>query len=73
MTRANFGLYPSLRRFFGTFQEFADAGCMSPRRARDCLRGIKQFTDQEKLAIARAVMLKGTEVIDLDRTFRVKE
>jgi len=73
MIRASFGLYPSLRRYFDSFEGFADAGCMSPRRARDCLRGVKQFTVQEKRAIARAVMLKDTEVIDLDKTFRVKE
>ena len=49
--RASGGLYPALGRYFSTMQELADAGCMSPRRAQDCLRGIKQFTDQEKVAI----------------------
>ena len=71
--RASGGLDPALGRYFSTLQELADAGCMSPRRAQDCLRGIKQFTTQEKRAIARAVMLKETEVIDLDKTFRIKE
>ena len=66
-------MYPSLGRHFANMQELADAGCMSVRRAQDCLRGNKQFTVQEKRAIARAVMLKGTEVIDLDKTFKIKE
>ena len=71
--RASGGIYPSLGRYFRNLQELADAGCMSPRRAQDCLRGLKQFTEQEKRAIARAVMLKEVEVIDFDQTFRIKE
>ena len=69
--RASGGLYPALGRFFSTMQELADAGCMSPRRAQDCLRGIKQFTTQEKVAIARAIKLKelktNVEAADLDK------
>lgn len=56
--RANMGLYPALGRYFRNIQELADAGCMSPRRAQDCLRGIKQFTDQEKVAILNDIRLK---------------
>lgn len=56
--RASGGLYPALGRYFSTMQELADAGCMSPRRAQDCLRGIKQFTDQEKMAICNAIIAK---------------
>lgn len=69
--RASGGLYPALGRFFSTMQELADAGCMSPRRAQDCLRGIKQFTTQEKAAITRAIKLKelkvNVEAADLDK------
>lgn len=75
--RASGGLYPALGRYFSTMQELADAGCMSPRRAQDCLRGIKQFTDQEKVAIYNNVRLKVLGVkyeADLfDKTFRIKE
>ena len=69
--RASGGLFPALGRHFSTMQELADAGCMSPRRAQDCLRGIKQFTAQEKAAIARAIKLKelkvNVEAADLDK------
>lgn len=75
--RASGGLYPALGRYFSTMQELADAGCMSPRRAQDCLRGIKQFTDQEKVAIYNNVRLKvlgvKSEADLFDKTFRIKE
>lgn len=76
--RASGGLYPALGRYFSTMQELADAGCMSPRRAQDCLRGIKQFTDQEKVAIYNNIRLKQVlgvkyEPSLFDETFRIKE
>lgn len=76
--RASGGLYPALGRYFSTMQELADAGCMSPRRAQDCLRGIKQFTDQEKVAIYNSIRLKQVlgvkyEADLFDETFRIKE
>lgn len=52
------GLYPSLGRYFATKEELADAGCMSRQRLDDCLNGKKQFTDQEKVAIANYIELK---------------
>lgn len=51
MTAAG-GLYPSLGRHFRTLADLAKAGCMSRQRARDCLDGIKQFTEAEEKAIA---------------------
>lgn len=76
--RASGGLYPALGRYFSTLQELADAGCMSPRRAQDCLRGIKQFTNQEKVAIYNNIRLKQLlgvmyEPSLFDQTFRIKE
>ena len=56
--RVDGGLYPALGRFFRTTQELADAGCMSRKRAFDCLRGDKDFTRQEKQAIANAIIAK---------------
>lgn len=56
--RADMGLYPSLGRYFSNMQELADAGCMSRTRLTDCLHGRKQFTDQEKVAIANYIELK---------------
>lgn len=51
MTAAG-GCYPSLGRYFRTLKELAAAGCMSRQRARECLDGVKQFTEAEKKAIA---------------------
>lgn len=51
-------IYPSLSRYFKTVQELADAGCMSRRRATDCLSGKKEFTAQEKQAIFNAILVK---------------
>lgn len=73
--RASFGLYPSLRRHFKNMKEFADAGCMTPRHAQDCLRGRKQFTDQEKVAIQNYVAMKQEGMAtadDFDLTYRIK-
>lgn len=73
--RASGGLYPALGRYFSTMQELADAGCMSPRRAQDCLRGVKQFTDQEKVAIQNYVAMKKEGMAtadDFDLTYRIK-
>lgn len=54
---ASSGRYPSLGRYFRTLKELADAGCMSRQRARDCLDGVKEFTEQEKMALARACLI----------------
>ena len=71
-------MYPSLGRYFRNLQELADAGCMSTRRAQDCLRGLKQFTDQEKVAIYNNIRLKELfgimyEPSLFDETFKIKE
>ena len=76
--RGSCGLYPGIGRYFSTLRELADAGCMSPRRAQDCLRGIKQFTNQEKVAIYNNIRLKQLlgvmyEPSLFDETFRIKE
>lgn len=57
MTAAG-GYYPALGRHFRSLKELAEAGCMSRQRARDCLDGIKQFTDAEKKAIAANILAK---------------
>ena len=53
---ASCGLYPSLGRNFKSLTELAHAGCMSRRRARDCLDGVKSFTRAEKKAIASHII-----------------
>lgn len=53
---ASAGLYPSLGRNFRSLTELAHAGCMSRRRARDCLDGVKAFTRAEKKAIASHII-----------------
>ena len=53
---ASAGLYPSLGRNFKSLTELAHAGCMSRRRARDCLDGVKAFTRAEKKAIASHII-----------------
>ena len=55
---ASGGYYPSLGRYFSNLTELAHAGCMSKRRARDCLDGVKQFTRHEKKAIAANIAMK---------------
>lgn len=55
---ASGGLYPTLGRYFSNLNELAAAGCMSRTRARDCLDGIKQFTEAEKKAISANIALK---------------
>ena len=54
--RASTGVFPRLGRYFETMNDLADAGNISPRRMFDCVRGIKQFTDQEKRAIVNAII-----------------
>lgn len=59
MRRASFGLYQGLGQFFDyRLDELASAGCMSPRRCRDCLDGKKSFTPQEQKAIANEIIAK---------------
>ena len=74
--RASCGLYPSLGSNFKNLQELADAGCMTPRHAQDCLRGRKQFTDQQKVAIQNYVAMKNKKDMatadDFDLTYRIK-
>jgi len=55
---ASGGLYPSLGRCFANLTELAHAGCMSKRRARDCLDGVKTFTRAEKKAISANIIAK---------------
>ena len=55
---ASGGLYPALGRYFKNLNELASAGCMSRSRARDCLDGVKQFTEAEKKAISANILAK---------------
>lgn len=61
---ASGGLYPVLGRFFKNLTELAHAGCMSTRRARDCLDGITDFTRAEKKAIAANIAMKLMEKME---------
>ena len=55
---ANCGQFPALGRYFKTLDELARAGCMCRQRMMDCLRGRKEFTDNEKMAICNAIIAK---------------
>lgn len=63
---ASGGFYPSLGRYFKSLKELARAGCMSERRCRDCLDGIKDFSRAEQKAIAANIVVRVMEqpVID---------
>lgn len=52
------GLYPCLGRYFENLTQMAHAGCMSKRRLRDCLDGVKSFTRAEKKAISANIATK---------------
>lgn len=66
-------IYPGLGRYFPSVSEFASAACMSRTRATDILKGRKVLTEDEKQAIARAILIQrnGLELFDLDQEFRV--
>lgn len=69
------GLYPQLGKYFKTTEELAAAGCMSVRRLYDCLRGLKEFTEQEKRAIWNAILVKTNKLEvsgDFDEQFKRK-
>jgi hypothetical protein len=72
---ASGSLYPSLGRFFKSQKELADAGCMSERRLYDCLRGFKDFTSQEKQAIAGYIAqhIREQPIIDYSELMRADE
>lgn len=55
---ADCGQFPALGRYFKTLDELARAGCMCRQRMTDCLRGRKEFTDNEKMAICNAIIAK---------------
>lgn len=55
---ASGGLYPALGRQFKSLTELAAAGCMSRTRARDCLDGVKTFTEAEKNAISANIVVR---------------
>ena len=57
-------IYPALGRYFRTAQDMANAGCMSRKRLYECLYGIKEFTANEKVAIANAIVtgIKADEI-----------
>ena len=55
---ANCGQFPALGRYFKPLDELARAGCMCRQRMTDCLRGRKEFTDNEKMAICNAIIAK---------------
>lgn len=68
-------IYPALGRYFKTVGDLANTGCMSRTRATDILKGRKEFTEQEKTAIVRAIVLKEhkiSDLFDLDEKFRVR-
>lgn len=56
--RASCGQFPALGRYFKTLAELARAGGMCRQRMTDCLRGRKEFTDNEKMAICNAIIAK---------------
>lgn len=51
-------VYPNLGKYFSTVQEIADAGCMSRTTAWHCLKGDKDFTTNQKMAITNAILAK---------------
>ena len=55
---ADCGQFPALGRYFKTLDELARAGCMCRQKMTDCLRGRKEFTDNEKMAICNAIIAK---------------
>lgn len=66
-------IYPALGRYFTSVSDLAEAACMSRTRATDILKGRKEFTEAEKQAIVRAVLVQRNrlELFDLDSEFRV--
>ena len=69
------GLYPQLGKSFKTTEELAAAGCMGRTRLWECLRGKKEFTDQEKRAIWNAILVKQNKLEvsgDFDAQFKRK-
>lgn len=74
---ANCGQFPALGRYFKTLDELARAGCMCRQRMTDCLRGRKEFTDNEKMV---AKEIDNFDILDIlnarsgrfDETFRTR-
>lgn len=56
--RASCGIYPALGRCFKNLDELSRAGCMCRQQMTDCLRGRKEFTDNQKMAICNAIIAK---------------
>ena len=85
--RAELRLYPRLGRYFRTADELASAGCMKRNRLYQIAKGEKQFTDQEKRAIANSIIgkmvageIEATELEEMvkaphsfDEVFKTKE
>ena len=85
--RAELKVYPRLGRYFRNCEELASAGCMKRNRLYKVLKGEKQFTDQEKRAIANSIIgkmvageIEATELQEMvkaresfDEVFKTKE
>lgn len=85
--RAELKVYPRLGRYFRNCEELASAGCMKRNRLYKVLKGDKEFTADEKRAIANSIigkMIAGeidkedlSEVMkarsNFDEVFRIKE
>ena len=77
--RAVCPVFPSIGRYFGSVQQLADAACMSRSEATLCLRGKKDFTANQKRAIAANIIVRmergelethsGREILDMYSAF----
>lgn len=56
--RAEIRVYPQLGQYFKTLDELASAGCMKRNRLYKVLKGDKEFTEEEKRAIANSIIGK---------------
>lgn len=56
--RAEIRVYPQLGQYFRTLDELAFAGCMKRNRLYQVLKGDKEFTEEEKRAIANSIIGK---------------
>jgi hypothetical protein len=56
--RAELKVYPRLGRYFKNADELASAGCMKRNRLYQICKGEKEFTEEEKRAIANSIIGK---------------
>lgn len=67
--KANYGLYPSFERYFGSKRELADAACMSRTHLCRCLYGKAQFRKAEKIAIMNYLTVRNKYGVPSDDLF----